>query len=130
MRAARTGHYPDDDTDIADLIVSLTAHRLRDAMLAPDHPADGVAAENLAYFLWPLSNDPYASRLAAYIAALAYQRGAVTYARAALNAATTDDTFTQLLDLAIRLVIPAENLHQLCWRSAQNTRSRLRPDPA
>lgn len=96
-------------------------------MLHPRGYENVIAAENLALFLWRHSNDPHASRLAVFIAALAFQRGDVDTAVTALIAAAEHNQFAVLLTTTISQGTDPGQLRTLCRETALHARRALRP---
>jgi hypothetical protein len=119
------GRYPDRDVVIAELIAAFGTPALRDAMLIARTREDTVALEDLALYLWKLAEDPYASHLAAVVAASAYRRGDGAGAATALDAATGSCRLAQLISAVLQRGLHPSKVDDMFGQAAQTARTEF-----
>jgi len=119
------GRYPDRDAVIAELIAAFGTPVLRDAMLITRTREATVALEDLALYLWKLTEEPYASHLAAVVAASAYRRGDGAGAATAVDAATESCVLAQLISAVLQRGLRPSKVDELFGQAAQTVRADL-----
>jgi uncharacterized protein DUF4192 len=119
------GRYPDRDIVVAELIAAFGTPALRDAMLITRTREDTVALEDLALYLWKLAEEPYASHLAAVVAASAYRRGDGAGAATALDAATGSFRLAQLISAVLQRGLRPSKIDDMFGQAAHTARTEL-----
>lgn len=101
LTAARSGHLPDSDDEIVDLLAALAIPPVRDAQLTTWAEPEAHRAQELWIHLLRLTDGPLAEDMALLVAANAYCRGEGTLASIALEGAPQTQLFTRVLDKAL-----------------------------